>query len=213
MVDTSFPAEFVDSYELGAKTNWAGGSMVLNATLFHQEYEDFQLNSFLGTSFVVRSIPEVTSTGVDLDVLWQPGVQGLMIQGGLTYADTKYGNDPLPDPDLHLLPGNQMSFAPKWSGNVSVTYEWDIGSNLMGRFNIAGYMSDYNTGSDLDPQKEQEAYTAAQRPHRFRPPGPALDGRSSGARTSPTRPTSRWASTRRSRRSGTPTSARRAPTA
>src|SRR5690606_25028571 len=70
VVDTSFPAEFVDSYELGAKTNWAGGSLVLNATLFHQEYEDFQLNSFLGTSFVVRSIPEVTSSGLDAELLW-----------------------------------------------------------------------------------------------------------------------------------------------
>lgn len=158
--DTHFPGEFVDSYELGMKTTWADGNLLFNAALFHQEYEDFQLNSFLGTAFVVRSIPKVTSTGVDMDVLWQPGVQGLMIQGGLTYAKTEYGNDLLPDPDLALLPGNQMSFAPEWSGNASVTYEWDIGSNLLGRFNIgAKYMSDYNTGSDLDPQKEQEAYT------------------------------------------------------
>src|SRR3546814_2516016 len=49
--DTSFGGEFVDSYELGAKTTWADGSLLLNATLFHQTYEDFQLNSFLGTSF------------------------------------------------------------------------------------------------------------------------------------------------------------------
>ncbi|MEL5858850.1 TonB-dependent receptor domain-containing protein, partial [Aeromonas veronii] len=36
--DTSFPGEFVDSYELGAKTTWAGGNLLLNATLFHQTY-------------------------------------------------------------------------------------------------------------------------------------------------------------------------------
>lgn len=158
--DTYFPGEFVDSYELGVKTIWADGNLLFNAALFHQEYEDFQLNSFLGTAFVVRAIPEVTSTGVDMDVLWQTGIPGLMVQGGLTYAETEYGNDLLPDADLALLPGNQMSFAPKWSGNASVTYEWDVGSNLLGRFNVgAKYMSDYNTGSDLDPQKEQEAYT------------------------------------------------------
>lgn len=157
--DTHFPGEFVDSFEVGMKSTWADGNLLFNAAVFHQEYEDFQLNSFLGTAFVVRSIPKVTSTGVDMDVLWQTGVEGLMLQGGLTYADTQYGNDLLPDPDLHLLPGNQMSFAPKWSGNASVTYDWDIGSNLLGRFNIgAKYMSDYNTGSDLDPQKEQEGY-------------------------------------------------------
>jgi iron complex outermembrane receptor protein len=172
VVDTSFPAEFVDSYELGAKTNWAGGSLVLNATLFHQEYEDFQLNSFLGTSFVVRSIPEVTSSGLDAELLWQPAaVPGLMLQGGLMYADTTFGDD-IPGGDfvertpasqsgaLYKLPGSTMPFAPEWSGSASVTYEWDMASNLVGRFNIgAKFMGDYNTGSDLDVEKEQDGYS------------------------------------------------------
>ena len=156
--DTSFDGEFVDSYELGLKTNWADGNLLFNAALFHQTYEDFQLNSFLGTAFVVRSIPKVTSQGVDAEVLWQTRVPGLMLQAGLTYAETEYGNDIVPD--LPLLPGGQMSFAPKWSGNASATYAWDIGSNLQGRFNIgAKYMSEYNTGSDLKPEKMQDAYT------------------------------------------------------
>ncbi|MCD9028380.1 TonB-dependent receptor [Luteimonas sp. BDR2-5] len=158
--DTSFPGEFVDSYELGLKTTWADGNLLFNAALFHQTYEDFQLNSFLGTAFVVRSIPKVTSQGIDAEVLWQPAVRGLMVQGGFTYAKTEYGDDLLPDPELVALPGNQMSFAPRWSGNASVTYDWDVGANLQARFNIgAKYMSEYNTGSDLDPEKLQDAYT------------------------------------------------------
>ncbi|HEU4773613.1 MAG TPA: TonB-dependent receptor [Lysobacter sp.] len=157
--DTSFPGEFVDSYELGLKTNWMGGNMLFNAALFYQKYSDFQLNSFLGTSFVVRSIPEVVSQGVEADVMWQTAVPGLSMQGGLTYAQTEYGNDLLPDADLVLLPGNTMSFAPRWSGNASVTYEWDMGADLLGRFNIGGkYMSEFNTGSDLDPQKKQDGF-------------------------------------------------------
>jgi iron complex outermembrane receptor protein len=156
--DTSFGGEFVDSFELGTKTTWLGGNLLLNATLFHQEYSDFQLNSFLGTSFVVRSIPEVTSQGLDAELLWQTG--GWMVQTGLTYADTKYGDDPLPDADLALLPGSRASFAPKWSVTGSVGYEWDLGSNLEASAHLGGkYMSDYNTGSDLDPQKEQDAYS------------------------------------------------------
>ncbi len=158
--DTSFPAEFVDSYELGTKTTWAGGNLLLNATLFHQTYEDFQLNSFLGTSFVVRSIPEVVSKGIDTEVLWQTRVDGLSLQGGVVYADTRYGDDPLPDADLVRLPGARASFAPYWSATASVTYEWDFTDTLIGRANLgAKYMSDYNTGSDLDPEKVQEAYT------------------------------------------------------
>ena len=47
------------------------------------------------------------------------------------------------------------------SGSASVTYEWDVGS-LLARFNIgAKYVSEYNTGSDLDPEKMQGAYTVA----------------------------------------------------
>src|SRR5690606_926221 len=133
-----FPAEFVDSYELGAKTNRAGGSLVLNATLFHQEYADFQPHSFLATSFVVRSIPEVTSSRLDAELLGRPAaVPGLMLQGGLMYADTTVGDD-IPGGDfvertpasqsgaLYKLPGSTMPFAPEWSGSASVTYEWDM---------------------------------------------------------------------------------------
>ena len=157
--DTAFPGEFVDSYELGAKTTWMDGNLLLNATLFYQEFTDFQLNSFLGTSYVVRSIPEVTSKGVDADILWQTRIKGLMVQGGVTYADTRYGDDLLPDVDLFLLPGNHISFAPLWSGSASMTYEWGFGPDLVGRFNIgAKYMSEHNTGSDLDPQKIQDGY-------------------------------------------------------
>lgn len=158
--DTSFPGEFVDSYELGTKTTWRDGNLLLNAALFHQVYSDFQLNSFLGTSFVVRSIPEVVSQGIDAELLWQTPTPGLSVQGGFTWAKTEYGDELLPDADLVLLPGNQMSFAPRFSGNVSLTYQFDVGDRLQGRFNIgAKHMSDYNTGSDLDPEKAQEAYT------------------------------------------------------
>ncbi|MBA3486630.1 MAG: TonB-dependent receptor [Lysobacter sp.] len=164
--DTSFEGEFVDSFELGAKTTWADGNLLLNATLFHQTYDDFQLNSFLGTSFVVRSIPEAVSQGIDTEMLWQPAaVRGLMLQAGLAYADTRYG-DNIPGGDflaptgaLFKLPGSRVSFAPLWSGSGSATYQWDFGNSMIGRFNIgAKYSSDYNTGSDLDPEKEQEGF-------------------------------------------------------
>jgi iron complex outermembrane recepter protein len=158
--DTSFDGEFVDNYELGAKTTWMDGNLLLNAALFRQRFEDFQLNSFLGTSFVVRSVPQVTSQGVDADVLWQPGITGLMFQGGVTYADTRYGDDLLPDVDLARLPGSRASFAPLWSSSASLTYERPLSHNLVMRFNIgAKHSSDYNTGSDLDLEKLQTAYT------------------------------------------------------
>ena len=39
-------------------------------------------------------------------------------------------------------------------------YEFDLGKNLVARMHVgAKYMSEYNTGSDLDPQKLQSGYT------------------------------------------------------
>jgi iron complex outermembrane receptor protein len=161
--DTSFPAEFVDSYEIGLKNTLFNRSVLFNITGFYQKFSDFQLNTFLGTSFAVRSIPEVTSKGVDVDFLWFTPVRGLSIQSGLSYADTKYGDDPIPnDPSnaLALLPGSRMSLAPKVSASASLTYEHPVGDSMKARFNIGGkYSSDYNTGSDLFPPKVQKDYT------------------------------------------------------
>lgn len=162
-----FPSEKVDSYEAGFKATLFSGSVLLNATYFNQTFEDFQLNTFLGTAFVVESIPEVTSEGVDADLIWFTPLEGLSFQGGLTYADTLYGDFTAADlsspgrfPQLSLLPGNRVSFAPEWSASGAVSFDRSLGMGLRGGFNLAAkYMSDFNTGSDLLPFKQQEGYT------------------------------------------------------
>ncbi|WP_426009714.1 TonB-dependent receptor [Caulobacter sp. DWR2-3-1b2] len=161
--NTSFPAEFVDSYEIGMKNTLFNRTVLLNVTGFYQKFSDFQLNTFLGTSFVVRPVPEVTSRGVDADFLWFTPVRGLSVQSGFTYAKTEYGDQKVPnDPGgaLSLLPGSRLSLAPKYSLSGSLSYEHPVGDNMKARFNVgAKYSSDYNTGSDLFPPKMQEAYT------------------------------------------------------
>jgi iron complex outermembrane receptor protein len=161
--DTSFEGEFVDSYEVGVKNTLFNRTVLLNASIFYQKFTDFQLNTFLGTSFAVRSIPEVTSQGVDADFLWFTPVRGLMVQSGFTYAKTQYGDQKIPnDPTnaLALLPGQTLSLAPKYSLSASLTYETPVGADLKARFNVgAKYSSEYNTGSDLFPPKMQDAYT------------------------------------------------------
>ncbi len=162
--DTSFKGEFVDSFELGAKTKWFSNSLLLNAALFHQTFKDFQLNTFVGTAFVVETLPEVISRGVDLDFVYVPPLEGLTFQGGVTYADTEI--QPFAAGDLinatrfnslRRLPGARMSFAPLWSASLAGSYERSIGGDLMLRANLTGkFTSSYNTGSDLHPSKIQD---------------------------------------------------------
>lgn len=162
-----FPSEVVDSYELGVKMTLADRTLLLNATYFDQTFENFQLNTFLGTAFVVESIPELTSRGVDADMVWFTPVEGLSFQGGVTYTDAQYGvftaadlSSPGNFAQLSLLPGARASFAPEWSATGSVNFDRNIGNGMRAGFSLsAKYMDDYNTGSDLLPYKLQEAFT------------------------------------------------------
>ncbi|MDC7682357.1 TonB-dependent receptor [Asticcacaulis sp. BYS171W] len=162
-----FKPETVDSYEVGLKTSLFSNKLLFNITAFDQAYKDFQLNTFLGTAFVVESIPELKSKGVDADIYWTTPIRGLSVQGGVAYADTKYGtftasdlSNPARFPQLSLLPGSQMSFAPKWTSTLAVTWSGNVASNLRLSGNLsAKYSSEYNTGSDLIPYKMQDSYT------------------------------------------------------
>ena len=108
----------------------------------------------------------VRTEGFELEASLVPA-RSFRMTAGLTYAKTKYrnnlvGNDsgaPL-DQALRLLPGNNLSNAPELVATGSVAWTPDIGSSgLTGLVYIDGRMtSDYNTGSDLFPQKAQDGY-------------------------------------------------------
>lgn len=152
----AFPKETVEAAEIGVKVEGLDRRLLVGATVFHQTFEDFQLNTFLGTTFLVRSIPEVTSKGVELDLVARP-LEGLTVQGGVTYAQTEYGAEPVAG--LPLLAGARLSFAPLWSASTAVSYERPVAEGLALRGTIAArYASAYNTGSDLDPAKVQPAF-------------------------------------------------------
>jgi iron complex outermembrane receptor protein len=163
--DTSFPAEFVDSYELGAKTEWFDGDLVVNVAAYSQQFTNYQLNTFTGVSFIVTPIKEVNSKGFELDASWRTPVDGLRLNGGLAYSDAKYGKNLGPDfvatfPGSYLLPGKQLTSAPEWTVTGSGVYEWTIVPGIVGiGYLDARYTSDQITGSNLDPRKTQGAYT------------------------------------------------------
>ena len=164
VLDTGFDAELVDSYELGWKSNLGKDTLAFNTSVFYQDFTDFQLNTFTGVQFVVRSIPQVVSQGVDTDVIWYTPLDQLSLQGGVTYAETQIKDfgSLLSEAGVFSAArtSDQMSFAPEWSGSLSATFEQPIGSYLLFRANVgAKYLSEYNTGSNLDPAKIQDAYT------------------------------------------------------
>ncbi|MEY4869279.1 MAG: hypothetical protein RIS11_473 [Pseudomonadota bacterium] len=108
----------------------------------------------------------VRTQGFELESSLVPA-RNFRVAAGLTYASTKYRNDligtntgaPL-DQALRKLPGDNLSNAPELVATGSMTWTPEIGdSGLSGLFYIDTRMtSDYNTGSDLFPQKEQDGF-------------------------------------------------------
>ena len=108
----------------------------------------------------------VRSQGVELEASLAPAPD-FRVNLGLTYSDTSYREDlvgnasgaPL-NPSLRKLPGDNLSNAPELVATGSFAWTPEIGnSGLSALFYLDGRMTgDYNTGSDLFPQKEQDGY-------------------------------------------------------
>ena len=115
--DLQFAPETVNAYELGAKLNLR--DFKLNATLFYQSFQNFQLNLFNGTNFQVTNISAckddlgggdtdtsgitgacpadrikdgVVSKGVELEAAMYPA-RDVAVTAGFTLADTKYAKN------------------------------------------------------------------------------------------------------------------------
>ncbi len=178
----AFEPEKVDAYELGFKINqrhWG-----FNLAAFRQEFTNFQLNTFNGTGFVVQNIngckDELSATrtcadtkagliseGVEIEFNVNPA-RNFRVNAGLTYSRAKFakrlvgsedGTVPL-DTALFLLPGSTNSNAPHWVTTASAAWTPDVGSSgLSALFYVDTRLtSDFNTGSDLYPEKVQDGY-------------------------------------------------------
>jgi iron complex outermembrane recepter protein len=166
--DTSFPAEFVDAFELGLKTSLANDTFFLNTALFYQTFENFQLNTFTGISFIVTSVPEVISQGVEIEATWRTPVKGLNTNFAIQYTDAHYGeigDITIPtsflgrNPGLFLLKDATITHSPELTLTGGFNYEFPLFSTLTGLFHMdARWQSEMNTGSNLDPRKAQDAF-------------------------------------------------------
>ncbi|MEG3087906.1 TonB-dependent receptor [Sphingomonas sp. PB4P5] len=108
----------------------------------------------------------VVSQGVELEAGFYPA-RNFSVALGYTFSDTKFRNNLVGsnsgealDPALFLLAGKQLSNAPRNVVTSSVSWTPELGGNgLSGLFYVDGRMSsDYNTGSDLFVEKEQDAF-------------------------------------------------------
>ena len=108
----------------------------------------------------------VRAEGFEVEAGFNPA-RNFHVTAGLTYTDTHYRDNLVGNAAggalaaaLRVLPGKRVSNAPEWVITNSVAWTPSLGSNgWTGLVYVDSRMSsDYNTGSDLFPQKAQDGF-------------------------------------------------------
>ncbi|HQN52369.1 MAG TPA: TonB-dependent receptor, partial [Phenylobacterium sp.] len=125
--------EFVNSYEIGFKTNF-GRTLQLNAALYYLDYRDLQapVTVRVGPTNVNQfvNIAKSRSSGLELDATWQP-IQPLRLNVSYSYNDTSIReadkfvdvNDNVNTGAVSIV-GNRLPQAPKNKVAVNGSYSF-----------------------------------------------------------------------------------------
>ncbi len=166
LLDPVVKPEVVDSYEVGAKTQWFDSTLTINTSLFWTDVSDYQTQVFdpnppYGSS--ISNIPSVRSRGVEASVFWAP-LDNLSFAGGSSYTDAVYVSYPTgPAPTewgpttvypYADLSGKPLGSAPKWVFTLSADASHALGITApAGLGALEGYIH-------LDTRYQTSNYTA-----------------------------------------------------
>jgi iron complex outermembrane recepter protein len=127
--------EKLTAYEAGFKLS-ASRTVQINGAVFYYDYSDKQV---LGTDIVppfgplnrLVNIPKSKVTGAELQLILRPA-QGLTLNGGLTYVQSRIGNFTNIDPFgvSRNFQGEAYPNTPKWQGSLAADYEFPVSDNL-----------------------------------------------------------------------------------
>ena len=147
--DPTFDRETVNHFEAGLKGQFLDRAATLNLALFHTQAKNLQTQSLLPTgAFNVINIGSAKSRGVDLDLTLRP-TDGFEFNAGLVYAK------------VTDQAGRDLDHAPRFSGGVGATYEWELASSGLSAFvhGDLSFKSRYFTTNDLS--QSQKPYETA----------------------------------------------------
>lgn len=149
-----FKPETVDTYEIGAKTEWFERRLLLNLSLFWSDYKDLQRDVVRpvtngGVAQGIENAATATIKGVEFESTFR-AARTVTLRSTLAYLDASYdkfvadiGTGTVEDnSDLHL------PFTPKFTGMLAM--DWDVPVGDMG---VVTFTPDvrYQSKSNLTP--------------------------------------------------------------
>jgi iron complex outermembrane receptor protein len=134
-VKRDYDEEISDTIELGAKTTWFDGRLLVNVALFHIQQEEAQFTRLNPTTFTLENlnVDEVEIRGLEVEVTAKP-TENLQFTLGAGLIDNEItkntGLDALTGMDLALTEGNSMPYVSDYNVNGSISYRRSLGGSL-----------------------------------------------------------------------------------
>lgn len=167
--------ELVDSYEMGVKTRFADGRVILNLAAFWNEHKDIQLSVFTAAgaaASVVKNAAAARIRGLELETVLRP-IDALTINGSIAFLDPQYKRyiDAINGVDTDVSDNRAFPHTPKTTASLGV--DWQVAQGDWGRFNVGGDFN-YVSGYFTFPYALRTANASQQNANNTRSPGRSI---------------------------------------
>ena len=148
--DQPYDPETLNSYEVGAKTQWADDKVVANLAFFFNDYEDFQARVSRSVTSPSQPVPSIDfavlnaggleTYGAELEFVAFP-IPELRLDAQIGYLHAEYTEffeirnlaNPAPPPatipTLVDRSWQTPAFSPEWTLRLGAQYEWTLGDD------------------------------------------------------------------------------------
>ncbi len=170
-----FDDEEATAFEVGGKMRLFDSRATLNFAAFYTEFDELQVSTFQGDSFVVGNAATATSRGVEVDGMYLLS-EAFTLSGSLAWLDAEYDDFPNapctvaqelavadaggdPANCRQDLSGEELPFAPEWTSVLALAYQEEFGEFLVSGQVDTVYTSSQYLAGDLDPQTKEGSNT------------------------------------------------------
>lgn len=139
-LDNAYDPTTVWTYEMGAKMELIDNRVRLNASFFHNDFQDLQLNSLneeQGGGTIVQNAAEATVHGFELELMTRP-IEAVNIWGNLATAWSNY-QELAPSLAGRVELGDQIAGTPELTAALGFDYTWNFGNGGELQFGLDYY--------------------------------------------------------------------------
>ncbi|MCP5433622.1 MAG: TonB-dependent receptor [Alphaproteobacteria bacterium] len=142
----SFHEDKVWSFEIGAKTEWLGGNLIVNGDVFYTTFEDPQILT-ANPLVLTANGPDERIVGVELETVWKASDVFDFYANG-TYQDAEFTSDAVLGSAATLSglgfthdldKGNRPVNAPVWSFSLGANMDYPLANSGISLVGFAGY--------------------------------------------------------------------------